>query len=303
MSYAKAVDIGYVRFSAPDLDLMETFLNDFGLLRAARTDTTLHMKARDGAPFVHATVKGEPAFGGLSFELENMEALEGLSRATGAPITPIDEPGGGHMLRLTDPDDFRVDAVVRPYGEPIAVQSRVVPRDARNRDRSNVGSHPAEVMRLGHLVLMVKDFPTSQKWYHDHFGMIISDELETEPGKTVGAFLRCDGGEMLVDHHTMLLLGRGKSQFGHAAFEVLDHDALMLGNHHLKLKEYKPMWGIGRHVLGGQIFDYWADPWGNCVEHWIDGYLLDAEWGSVKKPFADLVAVQWGPAAPQAMGG
>ena len=33
-------------------------------------------------------------------------------------------------------------------------------------------------------------------------------------------------------------------------------------------------------MLGSQIFDYWRDPWGHTVEHWTDGDLLDAGWGS-----------------------
>ena len=30
------------------------------------------------------------------------------------------------------------------------------------------------------------------------------------------------------------------------------------------------MWGIGRHLLGSQVYDYWADPWGRVHEHWAD---------------------------------
>jgi hypothetical protein len=37
----KIRDIAYVRFSAPDLDEMEAFLNDFGMVRAERTTDAL----------------------------------------------------------------------------------------------------------------------------------------------------------------------------------------------------------------------------------------------------------------------
>ena len=37
----KIQDVAYVRFSAPDLDEMEAFLIDFGMVRAVRTSDTL----------------------------------------------------------------------------------------------------------------------------------------------------------------------------------------------------------------------------------------------------------------------
>jgi hypothetical protein len=36
------------------------------------------------------------------------------------------------------------------------------------------------------------------------------------------------------------------------------------------------MWGIGRHLLGSQVYDYWADPWGRVHEHWADTDRLNA---------------------------
>jgi hypothetical protein len=66
----------------------------------------------------------------------------------------------------------------------------------------------------------------------------------------------------------------------------------------LKEKGRRHEWGVGRHILGSMIFDYWRDPWGHMVEHWTDGDLLDAGWGSRTATFQDLIGVQWGPAAP-----
>jgi hypothetical protein len=37
----KIQDIAYVRFSAPDLDQMEMFLTEFGMVRAERTSDAL----------------------------------------------------------------------------------------------------------------------------------------------------------------------------------------------------------------------------------------------------------------------
>ena len=36
------------------------------------------------------------------------------------------------------------------------------------------------------------------------------------------------------------------------------------------------MWGIGRHQIGSQIFDYWQNPWGRAHEQWTDTDTLNA---------------------------
>ncbi len=159
---------------------------------------------------------------------------------------------------------------------------------------------PAHVKRLGHCVLNVKNFRESEAWYKSRFGLITSDEINVgSPEQALGAFLRCDRGSIPSDHHTMFLLGTGKPGFNHAAFEVADFDDLMCGHDWLKEKGRRHEWGVGRHLLGSQIFDYWRDPWGHTVEHWTDGDLLDAAWGSRISSIKDLVGTQWGPMAAQ----
>ena len=72
-----------------------------------------------------------------------------------------------------------------------------------------------------------------------------------------------------------------------------------LGHEHLKdKKKYIHDWGIGRHILGSQIFDYWQDPWGHGMEHWTDGDLLDGSHKTEKHPMSVILGSQWGPAAP-----
>jgi hypothetical protein len=51
---------------------------------------------------------------------------------------------------------------------------------------------------------------------------------------------------------------------------VQDIDDLFIGHNHLeRLGKYEHMRGVGYHVPGGQVFDYWLDPWGQMHEHWI----------------------------------
>ena len=150
------------------------------------------------------------------------------------------------------------------------------------------------------MVLNVSDFRRSEDWYKSLFGFITSDEILAAPDTSVGAFLRCDRGTEATDHHTLFLvqLPHGKPSFNHAAFEVRDMDDLMRGHSHLKSVGAEQEWGVGRHFLGSQVFDYWRDPWGFTLEHWTDGDLFTAEDASRTASVQDLMGVQWGPEIP-----
>jgi len=308
MSIIRIEDIAHVRFRAPDLDAMETFLSEFGLVRAQYDDNHLFMRGLGAAHFVHATEKGEAGFAGLGLRAESRTDLHTLAKALGAPVETLDAPGGGHVVRLTDPDGFAVEVVAgQQPAAALPAPSREASNDARRHDRLNqlkrVAAGPAHVLRLGHCVLNVSNFRASESWYKERFGFITSDELYAGPKENVlGAFLRCDRGPKPTDHHTLFLAGFGAAKFNHAAFEVVDMDDLMAGNAWLATKERRHEWGVGRHILGSQIFDYWRDPWGHTVEHWTDGDLLDAAWGSHSTPIGDLLGLQWGPPMPPTMG-
>ena len=56
-------------------------------------------------------------------------------------------------------------------------------------------------------------------------------------------------------------------------------------------------WGIGRHIEGSQIFDYWRDPDGLMVEHFADGDLFDCTLEPGWAPMTASGLAQWGPPA------
>jgi hypothetical protein len=59
------------------------------------------------------------------------------------------------------------------------------------------------------------------------------------------------------------------------------------------------MWGIGRHLLGSQVYDYWADPWGRVHERWADTDRLNARSGSNLLPAHEALGSQWGGPPPE----
>jgi catechol 2,3-dioxygenase-like lactoylglutathione lyase family enzyme len=308
MSIIKIEDIAFVRFAVPDLNEMRLFLTQFGLGCFDGPDGRLYAKGRDGSPFCHVTEREAPAFLGFGLRADSISDLQLLADAEGVAIGDAKTPGGGKVVRLIDPDGVLVEVVAgQTFDQPEQPGMDTLRNDAASkpRQRSSVrlAAGPASVIRLGHCVLNVGDFRTSERWYKDRFGFITSDEIEARPGTSMGAFMRCDRGDVPTDHHTLFLaqLPSGKG-FNHAAFEVAGFDDLMLGHDYLKSAKRTAAWGVGRHILGSQIFDYWKDPWGHELEHWTDGDLFNADDGSNKATVQDLLAVQWGPLHPMFSG-
>jgi catechol 2,3-dioxygenase-like lactoylglutathione lyase family enzyme len=308
VSIIRIEDISHVRFSAPDLEAMKDFLVDFGLTPIEHTDGALYARGAGVWPFVHATHRGEPGFRAIGLRAESVADLERLAAAEGTGVETLDAPGGGVVTRLTDPDGITVEVVAgQSRVQALSLRSRPPRNDARDKARLRaavrLADGPAHVVRLGHAVLEVRDFRVSERWYKERFGFITSDEIEFSPGIALGAFMRCDRGSTPTDHHTLFLLqSQNAPRLNHAAFEVVDYDDLMCGHTHLKAVRRTPAWGVGRHILGSQIFDYWRDPWGNELEHWTDGDLFAAEDGSHTATMQDLLGVQWGPVHPMLQG-
>jgi catechol 2,3-dioxygenase-like lactoylglutathione lyase family enzyme len=308
MSVMKVNDIAFVRFLAPELDSMRGFLEDFGL-RCHEEGGKLYGRGVDGSPYLHITEPGAPSFASLGFRAQSRTDLEALAKHDGTEVVAADAPGGGFGVILRDPDGVAVEVIAEQiWSSPDAPSpdSPVNSAGGRRRFREPVrfAPGPSRVCRLGHAVLNVTDFLRSEAWYKERFGLITSDQIEIEPGAPCGAFLRCDRGDTPTDHHTLFLLqGPAPPGFNHAAFEVTGLDDLMKGHSYLKARRRDHAWGVGRHVLGSQVFDYWKDPWGNQLEHWTDGDLFTSSDPPGVAGLAELMGTLWGPGHPAAPGG
>ena len=80
----------------------------------------------------------------------------------------------------------------------------------------------------------------------------------------------------------------------HSAFEVHDLDAVGLGQQVLRQKGHKHEWGIGRHILGSQVFDYWSDQDGFKFEHYADGDVYTSDYETGYHPLSTQGLYQWG---------
>jgi catechol 2,3-dioxygenase-like lactoylglutathione lyase family enzyme len=306
MSVVNALDVSHVRFRAPDLSRMRQFFEDFGMVTAQADDHRLFMRGHGTAPFVHTAELGPAGFVGFGLKVADADGLERIAVYDNVAISAFDAPGGGQAVFLTDPDGYQVEIICgQSEVGALTVPEPMIWNERDHHRRLNkfrrIASGPSHVLRLGHVVLSVSDFRTSEAWYKERFGLITSDEIQTEPGVAIGAFLRSDQGEIPSDHHTLFLFEHPDGPgFLHAAFEVAGFDDLMAGRDHLLRQGAKSVWGIGRHILGSQIFDYWHDPYGHEVEHWTDGDQLRASDGGGIASLETLTSIQWGMAFPGA---
>ena len=90
---------------SPDLDQAETFLTEFGMVRAARTSTALYMRGTDPAHHIHITELGEPRFLGLGFAVSDPDDLKRLAQlqvpqGSSPSTSPVAASGCGSPTRM-----------------------------------------------------------------------------------------------------------------------------------------------------------------------------------------------------------
>lgn len=301
----KANQLLFAHFERPDLDQAERYLCDFGLVRAARTENELFMRGAGPQPYIYrATLGREARFLGFGLSVPKAEDLDTLARAFRCGVERADGPGGGSVVHLRDPEGVAVHVLhgLAP-ATPLPVRPQILhnapSQIVRVNDTQRPRTEPPQVTKLGHLVLETPDFDRSVRWYIDTFGFIPSDVMCLADGTPVGSFMRLDRGTEPTDHHTLFVAMGMESKADHVAFEVVDLDAVEMGQQVMMAKRYRHAWGVGRHLLGSQIFDYWRDPWGQKHEHYADGDLFDAAQPTGYHLMDREGLYQWGPDLPE----
>lgn len=301
----KATSLAYLVFERPDLDKAERFLVDFGLTVAARTADMLYLRSASSAPYCYRVHRADkPRFVGMGFTVDSRVDLEKLTRLPGAGgIERASHPGGGERVVMTDPSGFVVEVIhgQQPVGE-LPHRSPLDFNSAGAALRINRTQRPApvppEVIRLGHCVIEVADYQATSAWYTQHLGLIPSDVQVLPDGSPAVTFFRLNLGDIPADHHTLAMAQGFMAKYSHSAFELIDADAVGMGQRVLREQGWKHAWGLGRHILGSQIFDYWNDPWGDKHEHYCDGDLFTADHPMGVYPVSRDAMSQWGQPMP-----
>ena len=302
----KVPDLAWLEFAKPDLDRAEAFASAFGFSTVLHTAHELHLRGTDpGGPCVLIRKGTRSRFLGVAFRAADSRDVRRLAEKTGTPVTKLPESLGGITVDLTDPGGTRV-RVVSDTDElaPIPAQTPLTVNTGHGTARANATQRPprepARVQRLGHVVIQTTRFRQVLDWYLEHLGLIVSD-FQYYPGQRrrgpVMSFIRCDQGSTPADHHTLAMVLGPADRYVHSAYQVADMDALAAGGEYLLERGYHRSWGIGRHIQGSQIFDYWRDPDGFLVEHFSDGDLFDCTLEPGWAPMTVSGLAQWGPPA------
>ncbi|MEU0531610.1 VOC family protein [Amycolatopsis tolypomycina] len=302
----KVHDLAWLEFEKPDLARAEVFAGAFGFTTVLGTGRELHLRGTDaGAPCVLIRKGPRSKFLGPAFLAATTGDVLRLADATGRRATRLPETLGGVVVDLPDPSGLRVRVVADTHVLPALPPQDPHPLNFGHEVRRvNAAQRPrrapALAQRLGHVVLQTTRYREALDWYLDHLGLIVSDFLyypgQRERGPVM-SFLRCDRGATPADHHTLAMVLGPADRYVHSAYQVADLDALAAGGEYLREHGYHHSWGIGRHVEGSQLFDYWRDPDGFMVEHFSDGDLFD---NTVEPGWAPLTSsglAQWGPPA------
>jgi catechol 2,3-dioxygenase-like lactoylglutathione lyase family enzyme len=300
----KVHDLAWLEFQKPDLVRAEAFAHAFGFTTVSRSPDELQLRGSDpGSPCVLVRRGPTSRFIGTAFIAADEADVLRLTEANGAATRALPETIGGLAVDLVDPSGMPVRVVAGSRQlEALPAQSAQTFNFGTELLRVNAlqraPRQPARVQRLGHVVLQTTRYLESLDWYLDQLGMIVSDFLffpgQRDRGPTM-SFIRCDRGQTPADHHTIALALGPTNRYVHSAYQVCDLDALAAGGEYLKDAGYQRSWGIGRHVQGSQIFDYWRDPEGFMVEHFSDGDMFDCTLEPGWAPFTGSGLAQWGP--------
>jgi hypothetical protein len=300
----KVHDIAWLAFEKADLARAEAFAHAFGFATALRTDDELHLRGTDPGTMCVIIRRGScTRFLGAAFTAHDEADLLRLSEATGVRTRRLPETVGGLTVDLVDPSGIPVHVVAGTHQfDMLPSQNPHTFNFGHEMRRTNAMQRsprePAKVQRLGHVVLQTTKYIEALNWYLDNLGMIVSD-FQFLPGQRdrgpAMSFIRCDRGATPTDHHTLAMALGPQNRYVHSAYQVCDLDALAAGGEYLADRGYFRSWGIGRHIQGSQLFDYWRDPDGFLVEHFSDGDMFDSTLEPGWAPFTASGLAQWGP--------
>jgi catechol 2,3-dioxygenase len=287
--------LDHFHFVVPDLKAAQNFYSEFGLdvsERGASLNLGTHGNAHvwgtvgEGARKKHQYV----SFGAFEDDIDRFaKRLQEMGVARVDPPPGVDSNG----LWLHDHDGNLVEIAVKPKSSPNEKskfsQVSVGPGERGAPFRSTIKrTYPR---RLAHVLMFTRDVAKSIDFYTRVLGLRLSDHS----GDNI-AFLHGIHGS---DHHMIAFCRSNAPGHHHFSWDVGSVDEIGAGAMHMLGKGYDKGWGLGRHVLGSNLFHYVRDPWGSYSEYSadIDYVPADCDWKSGDHPPEDSFYA-WGPNVP-----
>jgi catechol 2,3-dioxygenase-like lactoylglutathione lyase family enzyme len=183
-------------------------------------------------------------------EAADLEAISYAAQAYGCEIlqypAPTDEPGGGTMLVLREPQGGVLRFV---YGD---------------LKHAAAGPVADRALRLAHVNLNSVDPDAETAFYARVLGFRLADRSKAM------AFVRCN-----ADHHAVVIAQAPVNGLNHIAFLVPDWESVMRASGRMVDHGFPIAWGIGRHGPGDNVFAYFVDPLGVVIEYTAEVLQVD----------------------------
>lgn len=288
--------------AVPDLEEAARFFGDFGLaLRERPNGLQLHTAGNEHG-WVSLSEGPRKALQFLSFGTFADDLDRFRERLAKLGIERIDPPHGveSNGLWFRDCDGMPIEIKVAEKRSPDApadfrhappLSSPTVGSPSRNSPfRGTVGRVRPE--RLAHMLVFTRDVGRSVAFYRDVLGLRLSDEV---PGAV--AFLHAVHGS---DHHIVAFAKSDAPGLHHSSWYVGSVQDMGQGASYMAERGYRQGWGLGRHVLGSNFFQYIRDPWGSYAEYsgGADYIAADADWAGEAQAEEDGFYL-WGPSPPE----
>lgn len=283
-------------FTVPDLEVARRFYTSFGL------------EVRDADRRLDLYTMGHPHCWASIFEAGERKRLQYVSYG----IFPEDEQefmarieklgigidahalSDGKGLWLRDPDGTAIQLLVAGKVSPSAKTTPsprpgIAPGQGAAPSRSKVA--PVRPRYLSHILLFSPDVMRMHAFLSDMLGLRLSDH-----SGDIIAFLHTPHGS---DHHLVALAKSHAPGLHHSSWDVGSIDEVGSGAEQMRAAGWDQGWGVGRHVLGSNYFNYVRDPWGSFCEYScdIDFVPADLDWPAADHAPADSLYV-WGPPVP-----
>ena len=279
--------------AVPDLAEAESFLQTFGLETGEKNGALIGRCAGRDQDQVRMVEAPRKRLHHLTFSYHAGEGdalRESLERHQ---VALIDPPDGAteEGLWLRDPDGTHVQLLpVDPASaRPVARVDANVGSDYNRVDHAawREAPHDLAPRRLGHSLVFTSRPEEMTAFYTGVLGLRLSDRIV---GKVT--FLNAGPG----DHHIFGFINSTHSGFHHASFEVPSIDAIALNADRWRTSGRPAGWGLGRHTLGSNFFQYNQDPWGSWIEWFSDIDQITDAW--VANDW-DVPPHLWGAPPPQ----
>lgn len=287
-------------FTVPDLEDARRFYNAFGLeVRQQGQRLDLYTQGHPHCWASIQTASGAKQLQYISYGIfaDDLPIFRSRIRERGLEAAPHPLAKGlerGENLWLRDPDGVSIELVVAAKVSPSAKTqptpaSPLEPGQGAAPGRSRVQKvHPRY---LSHILRFTPDVPRAVAFGDEVLGLRLADR-----SGDVIAFTYSPHGS---DHHLVAFAKSHAPGLHHSSWDVGSIHEVGLGAEQMRDAGWGKGWGVGRHVLGSNYFNYVRDPWGSYCEYScdIDFIAADLDWPSADHAPQDALYV-WGPAVP-----